>query len=133
MEHSLDVPTQMDTSEECCSYIRAAMQLKKSLFQKKGVGVYQRVFSCTHLFVVRGWVWDGPAAAGAWQGRGGAAACSIGPTAGPCHKPWRGPAGYPQATLWGLLWALPHVPCGAAGLSAGPGLCVRYRGQGAFC
>ena len=44
MEHSLDVPTQMDTREECFTYIRAAMQPKRTLFQKKGVGVYQRVF-----------------------------------------------------------------------------------------
>ena len=59
--------------------------------------------------------------------REGAAVRSVGPTAGPCRRPWRGPAGYPQAQLWGLLWALSHmhVPCGAAaaGLSVGLGLC----------
>jgi len=44
MEHTLDTPTQMDTSEECFSYMGQAMQPKRSLDTKKGVGVYKRVF-----------------------------------------------------------------------------------------
>lgn len=44
MEHTLDTPTQMDTSEECFTYMGQAMQPKRSLDTKKGVGVYKRVF-----------------------------------------------------------------------------------------
>ena len=78
------------------------------------------------LFVVRGWVRDGHGLLQQGHGKEGGHLLrvrSAPPAAGPCHKPWRGPAGYPQALLWGLLWALSHVPCGAAGLLVGLGLC----------
>ena len=44
MEHTLDTPTQMDTSAECFEYMQDAMQPKRSLYDKKGVGVFKRVF-----------------------------------------------------------------------------------------
>jgi len=44
MEHTLDIPTQMDTSEATFDYMGQKMQPKRSLFEKKGVGVYERVF-----------------------------------------------------------------------------------------
>lgn len=44
MEHSLDVPTQMDTSQETFDYMIEKMQPKRSLAEKKGVGVYKREF-----------------------------------------------------------------------------------------
>jgi len=46
MEHTLDVPTQMDvdTSEACFTHITDAMQPERTLLVKKSVGVYRRVF-----------------------------------------------------------------------------------------
>jgi hypothetical protein len=44
MEHTQEAPTQMDTSRECHAYMEEVMQPKRSLFDKKGVGVYERVF-----------------------------------------------------------------------------------------
>ena len=44
MKHSHDVPTQMDTSEAAFAFMEASMQPKRTLFDKKGVGVYKRVF-----------------------------------------------------------------------------------------
>ena len=44
MKHTNDAPTQMDTSEAAFQFMNDTMQPKRTLYEKKGVGVYKRVF-----------------------------------------------------------------------------------------
>ena len=53
MKHSLDDPTQMDTSEAAFDFMESSMQPKRTLYDKKGVGVYKRVFFFTGAKAVK--------------------------------------------------------------------------------
>ena len=50
MQHTLEAPTQMDTSQVCWEFMVKTMQPQRTLFEKKGVGVHERVFFYIGLF-----------------------------------------------------------------------------------